>query len=298
MVGATLAFGIALLIEYLDDTVRSTEDASQLLALPVLGSIVQYGNKNQEYNQMLLTNFPSLSPITDGYRTIRTNLLYAVTEKNKLLIAVTSSSPQEGKTITTSNLAIALAQTGLQVLVIDADLRRPQIHRAFDLDNSVGLTTLLFADPLQHRLVDTTSMPPILSEAIQRTDIPRLSVMTSGFIPSNPTEILGSVIMRRWIDYLMRSAVFDVIIIDTPPILAAADTLVLTKNINAKTILVVDAGKTRRAAILRTKSQLEHLNVTLLGIVVNRINRRDEEYGYYNYYYSSTPTTPGSAENP
>lgn len=295
MLGAILAMGAVLLIEYLDDTVRSTEDAANLLALPVLGSIIQFGKSASEYSRMLLTSFPSLSPVADGYRTIRTNLLYAINEKNKLVIAVTSSSPQEGKTITTSNLAVALAQTGLQVLIIDADLRRPQIHRSFDLDNSVGLTTLLFADPLQHKLVDTSKLPSVLRESIQKTDVPRLYVMASGFIPSNPTEILGSVVMRRWMEYLVRAGLFDVIIIDTPPVLAAADTLVLAKNINAKVLIVVQAGKTRRAAVLRTKNQLQQLEVPLLGVVVNRINQRDEEYGYYNYYYSSATNT---SQNP
>lgn len=294
LVGAMLAFGIVLLIEYLDDTIRSTEEAAQIFALPVLAAIVRFGKANDSYNKMLLTNYPSLSPIAEGYRTARTNLLYSAGTERKPLLIVTSANPQEGKTVTSSNLAVTMAQSGLQVLLIDADLRRPKVHNVFGLENNVGLTTLLFSDPKQFEgRFDANGLPHVFEECVQQSSVPKLRVMTSGFVPSNPTEILGSAIMARWVELLMKSPAFDAIIIDSPPILAAADTMVLASNIKATVALVIDNGKTRRNAALKAKESLNNLNIEMAGVIVNRISPRDEDYAYYAYYYSYS--SPGQS---
>lgn len=296
IVGVALAFGVVLLIEYLDDTIRTTEDATQTLAVPVLGAIVRFGKRPGKYDEMLLTNYPSMSPIAEGYRTARTNMLFSESKDQKRVFIVTSANPQEGKTVTTVNLAIAMAQAGLQVLLIDADLRRPRVHEAFKLENNVGLTTLLFSTPDLTNTDPNASEKarfPALAECVQYTGVPKLRVLTSGFVPSNPTEILGSAIMAQWIAALRSSPTIDVIIIDTPPSLAAADSAVLAATIGADVLLVIDSGKTRRGAALRAKDQFTKLNIPIAGVIVNRINPRDEEYGYYyGYYY--TPQNVGA----
>jgi len=298
--GVTLAFGIALVIEYLDDTIQTTEETAELLALPVLAAIVRFGRKNSPYPERLITRFPSMSAIAEGYRTARTNMLFAsAADHQKEVFIVTSANPQEGKTITASNVAVVMAQAGLQVLLIDADLRRPKIHEVFGLENSVGLTTLLFSDPAQTpadaipQTGDNAGLPPAFAECVQYTEIPRLRVITSGFIPSNPTEILGSTVMGRWIELMRKSPAIDVVIIDTAPVLAAADSAVLAATAKASVVLVVDAGSTRRGAAVRAKEQFDKLDLTVKGVIVNRVNPRDDDYGYYyKYYYTSRPNQP------
>ena len=287
---AALAVGGALVIEYLDDTIRTTEDAAQTTALPVLGGILRFGKRRESYKKMLLTNFPSMSPIAESYRLARTNMLFT-TEDRKGIFVMTSANPQEGKTVTISNLAVSMAQGGLQVLLIDADLRRPKLHDVFNLENKVGLTTLLFSDPTQangqQRSDDTlTDLPAAFRQCVQYTGIPKLRVLTSGFIPSNPTEILGSALMAKWIETLSASSSFDIILIDSPPCLAVADSTVRAANTNASVVMVIDCGVTRRGAALKAKDQFAQLGMEVKGVIVNRINPRHESYGYYGYYYA------------
>ncbi len=289
LVGAALAVGAALVIEYLDDTIRTTEDAAQTTALPVLGGIIRFGKRRESYRKMLLTNFPSMSPVAESYRLARTNMLF-MTEDRKGIFIVTSANPQEGKTVTISNLAVSMAQGGLQVLLIDADLRRPKLHDVFNLENKVGLTTLLFTDPTtnaQQRIDETGGdLPAAFRQCVQYTGIPKLRVLTSGFIPSNPTEILGSPLMAKWVQTLLASSSIDIILIDSPPCLAVADSTVLAANTGASVVMVIDCGVTRRGAALKTKDQFAQLGMEVKGVIVNRINPRHEDYGYYGYYYA------------
>ena len=297
LVGAAIAAGIAFLVEYLDDTVRTSEEAVQSLALPVLGAIMRIGKKTDKYAERLVTHFPSMSPIAEGYRTLRTNLLFTSNLEEKGLYIVTSANPEEGKSITTANLAITMALAGLQVLLIDADLRRPKMHEVFGLENNVGLTTLLFADPGKAEDSDDGSddskMPSNLKQCLQNTSVPRLRVITSGFIPSNPTEILGSALMKRWIDAFRASPNIDIVLIDTPPCLMVADSTVLAATSKADVVLVIDCAHTRRGAALKAKEKFAQLGIGIKGVVLNRINPRDESYDYgqgYTYYY--TPYAP------
>ncbi len=292
LAGAALAFGIALLVEYLDDTVRTTEQAAQTLAVPVLGAIARFGKREDGYTQRLVTNEKSMSNIAEGYRSMRTNLLFTAKNTRKPVFVFTSPNPEEGKSLTCANLAITMAQAGLQVVLIDADLRRPKMHEVFQLDNQVGLTTLLFADPLHQSAGggDENQMPVNLRQCLQSTSVPRLRVITSGFIPSNPSEILGSALMERWVDTLRASTNIDVVIIDTPPCLLFADSAVLAATAKAEVVLVVDAGHTRRDGALQAKEEFAKLGLEIKGVIVNRINPRDErgKYNYnysYNYYY-------------
>jgi Mrp family chromosome partitioning ATPase/capsular polysaccharide biosynthesis protein len=297
-VGAVLAIMVALVMEYLDDTIRTTEQAAQVLALPVLGAILRFGKKEAKYSDRLITRMPSMSPVVESYRTLRTNLLFASRNRRKAVYVVTSSGPEEGKSVTSANLAITMAQAGLQVLLIDADLRRPRVHEIFSLENKVGLTTLLFADPGQANddnggVIDgdETQLPTNLKQCLQNTTVPRLRVITSGFIPSNPTEILGSALMERWVEVFRSSANIDVVLIDSPPCLLVADSAVLAVTAKAEVLLVVDGGHTRRGAALKAKERFASLGVDIKGVIVNRINPREESYDYgyeHSYYYATT----------
>jgi capsular exopolysaccharide synthesis family protein len=230
--------------------------------------------------------------------------LFTTKGGGKPVFVITSANPEEGKSLTSANLAITMALAGLQVVLIDADLRRPKMHEVFQLDNQVGLTTLLFADPLHYNQSgDENQLPVNLRQCLQSTSIPRLRVITSGFIPSNPSEILGSALMERWVDTLRASTNIDVVIIDTPPCLLFADSAVLAMTAKADVVMVVDAGHTRRDAAIHAKEEFAKLSVEIKGVVVNRINPRDERgkynygYSYGYYYYTSRQTAQAAGSN-
>jgi len=306
LVGATLAAGLALLIEYLDDRVRTSERVTEILGLPVLGTIARFGSKGRPgYPERLLTSPTMPNAVAESYRALRTNLLFARGGSDQAVFIVTSPGPVEGKTTTASNLAVSLAQAGFRVLLIDADLRRPKIHEAFGLPNKVGLTMLLHAHPtLSPSTVRIDGIAEEdnsaqLSQCVQSTGVANLKVITSGFIPANPAEVLGSAAMQRCIDSFRSSPNIDIVLIDTPPVLIVADSAVLAGSIKAGTILVCDAERTRLAAAGKAREQLEKVGVDLLGVVINRVNPRDEGYGYgygYGYYYES-PAPSATSKN-
>lgn len=293
LIGAVLAYGLSILFEYLNDTIRTPEEATSVLALPVLGTIFQFGRSNDSYPKRLVTYLHPSSPVAEGYRTLRTNLLYSSAgDKNaneKYAFVVTSAGPEEGKSVTTANLAVAMATAGLRVLLVDADLRRPKVHEIFDLNNELGLTTLLFADPLNTGEGESgqNGLSEKLRQCIQNTSIPRLRVITAGFSPSNPTEILGSALMKRWYDEFMASSNVDVVLFDTPPTLVVADSSVLAATINTHVLMVIRAGRTRRGAAIRAKEQFQNLNISIAGIALNQLNLSEQGsyYGYKSSYY-------------
>jgi len=290
---AALVIGLILVIEYLDDTIRDPERAIQMLGVPILGSIVKFGTRSPNYKDMLLVKFPPMSSVNESYRSARTNILHTFEKDKTGVLIITSANPQEGKTVTSSNMAISMAMSGMRVILIDADLRRPKVHEAFSLENKIGLTTLLFADPDQTSDDDTegvefANLPKGFSQCVQDSGIDKLSILTSGFIPSNPTELLASTAMAKWIKAMCESPDIDLIIIDSPPALAAADSAVLASNVGAQVVLVIDTGNTRIGAAKRAKAQFTQLNISLTGLIMNRVDHRSDHYGYYyGYYYSS-----------
>jgi len=298
IVGGALAAGVALLIEYLDDTIHSPEEATQSLALPTLAAITRFGKARDSYPQRLITFRDPGSPISEEYRTLRTNLLFSSNGSvTKGVYIVSSPGPSEGKSITTANLAVTMAVAGWRVLLIDADLRRPRVHDIFDLENSVGLSTLLAVDPGEpFEGTGKANAQQTLDECIRPTEIPNLSVITSGYIPLNPTEVLGSVAMQRWFQELHASGEFDIVLFDTPPVLVVADSLVLASTLEVPMVLVLEAGQTRRGAALRAKEQLTQLGISVSGLVLNAVNPRDKGgYGYgYDYYYYYSDAKPGA----
>jgi Mrp family chromosome partitioning ATPase/capsular polysaccharide biosynthesis protein len=305
-VAGAFMFACALVYEYLNDTFRSADEVVSTLNLPVLGVISRFGKKNEDYHSRLLTNLPAFSPLSEEFRTLRTNILYTVRNTERIFI-VSSALPEEGKTLTSANLAASIAVSGQRVLLIDADLRRPRVHEVFGIKNNIGLsnlltlqlnveqvqedTTILNDEELQN-FHDTDANREAWEEAIQQTNIPTLDVMTSGFYPVNPSELLGSVLMKHWIERIYASKKYDVIIFDSPPILAVADGIGLSALLAAKVILVVQARQTRRNAAIQAKERFENVHVDVVGVVLNNANLRDETYyGYgYSYYYAPQPS--------
>jgi len=289
ILGAIAAFGVAIVIEYLDDTIRSSEDATRTLSLQVLGVILRFGTRKTKDTERLVSNHETISAVAEAYRSLRTNVIYSLNEMEEKtpVIVVTSAGPEEGKTLTATNLAIALAQADMRVLLIDADLRRPKIHTMFGLENTVGLTTLLRGDPGSTKIDDEEYIRR-LRDCFQTAGIPKLRIITSGLVPPNPAELLGSALIEKWVKIFRSVQDIDIVIFDTPPSLTISDSSILAGRVDAKVLLVVDCGRTRRRAALRVKEIFAQVGKEILGVVVNRANAREEaySYGYYRYYYA------------
>ncbi|WP_413378000.1 CpsD/CapB family tyrosine-protein kinase [Alkalihalobacillus sp. 1P02AB] len=206
------------------------------------------------------------SPISEQYRTIRTNIEFSSIDKELKTILVTSAGPGEGKSTTAANLAIVHAQNGHKVLIVDADLRKPTVHHTFGVLNTRGLTSLL-------------TKKSEFAACIQESEIEGLSILPSGPIPPNPAELLNSKMMDLLLGSLKEK--FDTIILDTPPVMAVTDAQVLSNKADG-TILVVSNGKTDRAQAVKTKELLSQSKSKLLGVV---FNNKELKQGNYYYYY-------------
>ncbi|MBO7747818.1 CpsD/CapB family tyrosine-protein kinase [Paenibacillus sp. MWE-103] len=222
-----------------------------------------------QQNNTLVTLLNPKSPISEAYRSLRTNIQFSAIDKGIKVLMATSALAGEGKTTTITNLAIAYAQEGKKVLLIDGDLRRPSLHAVFQLTNRVGLTSALFNQN-------------ILAEVIRDTSVDHLSVITSGPIPPNPSEILGSQRMLALIEELKQE--FDLILFDTPPILAVTDGLVISAYCDG-VVLVVHAGKVKRSLVMKAKSNLDHAKANVLGVVLN--NKSQSKHNNQYYYYNT-----------
>lgn len=216
-------------------------------------------------SRQLITKRNPRSPISEQYRTIRTNIEYTAIEGDITSIVVTSSGPGEGKSTTVSNLAVVFAQQGKRVLLIDADLRKPTVHYTFQTSNTFGLTNIL-------------TKQRSLAETVQMTDESNLFILTSGPIPPNPAEILGSKAMG---DLLVEiSEKYDLVLIDSPPVLAVTDAQILANKCSA-TILVVNSGGTEVEAAVKAKELLTNSKAKLLGVVLNQKKAKESQYYYY-----------------
>lgn len=213
----------------------------------------------------LITKFNPKSPISEQYRTIRTNIEFASVDKDLRSLLVTSSGPSEGKSSTTANLGVVFAQQGKRVLLIDGDLRKPTVHYTFKLDNRSGLSTVLVGEKS-------------LEETVKESDVPNLEILTCGPIPPNPSELLGSNAMKQMLQKAQET--YDVVIFDTPPVLAVTDAQILS-NICDGSIIVARSEQTEYEAIQKAKDLLEPANAKLLGIVLNDVPQKKSNTYYY-----------------
>lgn len=211
------------------------------------------------------------NPATEAYRVIRTSIQFAQAGKELKTLAVTSCTPNEGKSMTVANLAVVMTQAGKSVLLLDCDMRNPTVHKNFGLSNKLGLSSCI-------------SMDTPLSAAVQATKVDNLYALTGGVIPPNPSELLGSERMRE----LLQEAgeIYDYVLIDLPPVLPVADALVLGAVVDG-VVLVIDSGGEVKVDLARdVKKQLQHAGANILGVVLNKVRSEHHGYGYgYGYYY-------------
>jgi non-specific protein-tyrosine kinase len=277
IVGALAAVGIAFLIEYLDDTVKTPDDVDRVTGLSTLGAIARFRDTGGA--RQLITWLHAQAPETEAYRVLRTNIQFSSVDKPVRTLLVTSASPSEGKSTTAANLAAVMAQTGQKIVLVDTDLRRPVMHKVLGVPNSTGLTTAL---------LDASSFS--LDGHLHPTQVENLSVLTSGPIPPNPSELLGSHRMGDLIEQLLQYA--DLVIFDSPPVLAVTDAAVLGRQVDG-VLLVTDAGQTREQALIQATQELRKTGANLLGVALNRLDTRRGGYYYYYYYYYSDSDRKG-----
>jgi capsular exopolysaccharide synthesis family protein len=277
LIGLTMGAGLAFFFEYLDNTIKSPEDVERVLAAPLLGIVPSAGRARKPPHKIetILLTEPRSSQ-AEAYRTIRTSVLLSSAERPPKIVLVTSPGPMEGKTTTAANLSIAMAQAGNSTLLIDADLRKPRIHHLFapadspddSVDNLMGLGPVLVGE-----------IP--LEAAIRQTPISLLSVLTSGPIPPNPAELLGSQRMRELIGGLAKR--FDRIIIDSPPLVPVTDATLLATLCDG-VVLVVKESQTTKHLAITARTRLAEAKAKLLGVVLNDVNLRKDGYHAYPYY--------------
>jgi len=271
IVGMTLGVGMAFFLEYLDNTIKLPEEVKDQLGIPYLGPVPAFDIEELEDEKRpdLITLHSPKSTGSESFRGIRTSILFSSADAAPKAVLITSAGPSEGKTICAGNLAVVMAQSGSKVLVIDGDMRRPRIHKIFDLPRDNGMSGVLIG---QDKLEDVTI----------ETDTDNLSVLPVGQIPPNPSEILGSKRMGRLLEELKQS--YDRIIIDSPPVTAVTDAIVLSKFVDG-VVLILRAGDTPKQIIQNAVNQLQNVSAPILGAVLNGIQTGKDSYYYYQYYY-------------
>jgi capsular exopolysaccharide synthesis family protein len=266
VVGVMLVAGGLVAKEAMDDTIKTPEDITGRFGLPILGVI----NHLNGYKNGPITIDKPTSPTAEAYRTLRTNVSHASMNGPLRTLLVTSAEPGEGKTTTLGNLAVVMAQNGMQVIVADCDLRHPRTHIYFRLNNRKGLTNLFEQGSY------------VLDGSCQVSGVQNLSVVTSGSLPGNPAELLGSERMRSIIQAMAKEA--DVLLVDTPPALAVTDAAVLAPSVDG-VLLVVKPGKTRARAVKHTLELLAQVKANVVGVVLNDVTTHRSSYGYHYKYY-------------
>ncbi|KGK89553.1 CpsD/CapB family tyrosine-protein kinase [Clostridium sp. HMP27] len=227
----------------------------------------------------LITIRKPLSPISESYRTLRTNIKFSSVDKEIRVIVVTSSGPGEGKSTTASNLAAVMAQAGNKTVIIDCDQRKPRLHKVFGLSNERGISDIL-AKEIK------------FDDAVQSTEQENLDIITSGTKPPNPAELLASATMKEFLESLKEK--YDTIIIDTPPIVAVTDAQLLSRHADG-CILVIASQQADRDAAIKAKELLEKVDANMLGVVLNKVDTTHK--GYYGAYYSYYAEEDGSDKN-
>lgn len=221
--------------------------------------------KNTQKQINLITNAIPKSPVSEQYRSIRTSIEFSAVDQEIKTIVVTSSEPNEGKSTTVANLAVTFAQQGKKVLIVDADLRLPTVHTTFKAPNMMGLTNVL-------------TKQKTITEAVYKTEIKNLHVLSSGPIPPNPSELISSQSMRDFLEIVQKE--YDIVLFDSPPLLAVADAQILA-NICQGIVMVISSGKTGTEKAAKAKEILNTAKGKLLGAVLNRKKMAEQNYYYY-----------------
>ncbi|MBN2001372.1 polysaccharide biosynthesis tyrosine autokinase [candidate division KSB1 bacterium] len=330
--GLTIGFGLAFFLESLDTSIKTPEEVERKTNLAIIGSIprIRVGEKAknpdaskgyQTPSEILITHSMPASPASEAYRTLRTNLQFSDMENFRTFM-LTSSGPREGKSTTIANLAITTAQMGLKTLIIDADLRRPTIHKLFSLHRDPGLADILVhfcqnENNKNHKKSSLTnddeldaendesrgqgkmrlkqasvrarrtvqqiaSLDLAITAAVQATKVDHLDILTCGSLPLNPSEMLASEPMRDLLSLVKEK--YELIVIDAPPIIAVTDAAVLAPYVDG-VALVIESGRNDKEIVLKAKSLLERVGVNLIGAVLNNV-REKNLYGDYDYYYT------------
>ena len=291
-VGLTLSTGAVLLLEYMDDTIRSPGEVRALLGAPILTAVGKISGAS--YSDKLIAEREPRSPLTEAYRALRTNLQFSSLDNPMRTIVVTSAGPSEGKSLTAANLAVVLAQAGMSVILVDADLRRPVVHKIFGLQNRTGLTSWLVGQPTEPAVAaagggrwlepSAVGKGGPLEPYIQSTSVARLRVVTSGSLPPNPAEVLGSGRMHQFLEEINQIA--DIVVLDSPPCGTVTDAVVLSRWVDG-VILVLDQKNTSRQGVQRARENLQAVGAKILGAVINRLDNRGANSYYYSGYQNS-----------
>jgi polysaccharide biosynthesis transport protein len=280
VLGAMLGVGLAFLRDFLDDAIRSEDQAVRASGRTVIGHIPRWRSDREDETRLVSLAEPA-SPVAESYRSLRTNIRFLTAGRSYRSLLVTSALPGEGKSTTAGNLAVALARAGTRVLLVGADLRRPSMHKAFGIDAAPGLSDVLVGE------ID-------LVDAIKDVGVPNLRVIPSGQVPPNPAELLGSPAMAQLMAELEQIA--DMVVYDGPPVLAVADALEIGPKVGG-TLLVVDLGGTGRNALRAAAERLDGVGIHTSGMVLNNLDPSDGYYGY-TYYHSYSSQEPAPASRP
>ena len=310
LLGLIIGVVAAFIAETLDTSIGTIEDVEEYLEVPVVGIVPQMDLESMrealeartggpvdtefvERHLRLSTHFEPQSTMAESYRALRTNIQFANLEKGAKVLCITSSSHQEGKSTTSANLAVTLAQAGNRVLLVDGDLRRPTIARIFGLDREPGITDVILGNYTWREVVRTVTDIMVgglgLDDIMMTAGMDNLNIITSGVLPPNPAEITDS---RRMTEFLQEvKAAYDVVIVDAPPVLQATDATVLGTKVDG-VLIVYRIGNVSRSALKRAKQQLDTVGVSTLGVVINGlradISEDFKDLRYYSYYTYGT----------
>jgi capsular exopolysaccharide synthesis family protein len=283
--GLLLGGGLAFFSESLDTSLKSIEDIedqelSVLGYVPKIRSTKKVNKSEKEQSQIqdkdvrktasnLITHFAPKSPVSESYRTFRTNIQFTNLDSPPQSILITSPGPGEGKSTTVANLAITFAQMGTKTVLMDTDFRRPILHSIFGLEKEIGIT---------NHLVGKAPLEMV----IKKTAVPNLDIVTCGVIPPNPSELLASEKMKRFLEQLKTE--YQMILFDSPPVIAVTDAAVLSLLLDG-VVLVASARQTSQQALTRAKTLLENVKAKILGVVLNKVEAKSTYGSYYYYYY-------------
>lgn len=271
LIGLSLGIGLAFFFEYLDTSIKTPEEIEKNLNLPYLGTVPAIkipGVNKKKIDELIVRDHPHSTP-AESFRLIRTGILLSTAERPPASLLVTSAAPFEGKTLNSVNLALTMAQAGSRTLLIDSDMRKPRIHEIFGAENDRGLIDLLISSESPENV-------------LQPTPDENLFILPAGKTPPNPSELLSSEQMRKVLNRL--SNTFDRIILDSPPLIAVTDGVILS-SMTEGTVLVVQAGRTGKESVRRAVKLLQDVGARILGVILNNLEFKDYRYGYYYPYY-------------